>query len=96
MDSYETVLNYIRTTTTKTGLGVKAYLHETEHKKGVKITKEQMNALALEPHTIQPKQNYTLQPQQIQVLDQCEDNCKRTRSSDRESLSNRNREVIFA
>ena len=96
LDSYETVLNYIQTTTTKSGLEVRAYLHETEYKKGVKITNEQMNALALKPHTIQHKQNYTLRPQQIQVLDQCEDNCQRTRNGDSNSLFTQNRELIFA
>jgi len=95
LDSYETVLNYIRTTTTKTGLKVKAYLNETEYQKGVKITRDQMAELALEPHLVQPKQNYTLWPQQIQALGQYKDNSQRIGNVD-DVKTAQNQEVIFA
>ena len=96
LDSYETVLNYIRTTTTKKGLKVESYLNVAEYEKGLKISDKQMKELALTPHTVQPKQNYTLVPQPVELERQYEVSCQRTGNSDGESLSEQNREVIFA
>jgi len=62
LDSYETALNYIRTTRTKTGLRVKAYLVKKEYKTGVKISNAEMKTLAIKRHKIQPERNYTLTP----------------------------------
>jgi hypothetical protein len=62
LDSYETVLNYISTTTTTTGLQVKAYLVTTDYPTGVKISDEEMRGLQLRPHDTQPARNYTLSP----------------------------------
>lgn len=62
LDSYETVLNYLRTTSTSTGLSVKAYMDVRTYETGVKISDEQMAALSLHPHAIQPNRNYTLKP----------------------------------
>jgi hypothetical protein len=62
LDSYETVLNYIRTTTTRTGLKVTAHLAEREYEKGIKITDDQMNALPIATHETLPRWNYTLTP----------------------------------
>jgi hypothetical protein len=94
--SYETVLNYIRTTTTKTGLKVSSYLNIAEYEKGQKISDKQMKELALTKHSVQPKQNYTLAPQPVELEKQCEVSCQRTGNSDSELLSEQNREVIFA
>ncbi len=41
LDSYETIINYIRTTTTATGLQVRARLVKKLYKKGIKITDAQ-------------------------------------------------------
>jgi hypothetical protein len=62
LDSYETILNYIRTTTTTTGLKVKAYLVAREYPKGVTISDDEMDQLHLHPHDTQPTRNYTLSP----------------------------------
>ena len=62
LDSYETILNYARTTSTDTGLQVKAYLVRTDYPKGVKISDQAMDALNLRPHDTQPRRNYTLSP----------------------------------
>jgi hypothetical protein len=62
LDTYQTVLNYLRTTTTATGLQVKAYLVTHHYPTGVKTTDEQMNQLRLRPHDTQPARNYTLTP----------------------------------
>ena len=62
LDSYETIVNYIRTTKTTTGLTVKAYLVKKTYNTGVKVSDQQMEALSLHPHDTQPKRNYTLRP----------------------------------
>lgn len=62
LDSYETILNYIRTTTTATGLKVKASLVKKTYEAGIKVDDEEMSALSLKPHKTQPNRNYTLRP----------------------------------
>jgi hypothetical protein len=62
LESYETVLNYIRTTTTVTGLRVKAYLVTTDYPTGVRTSDDEMAALRISPHDTQPGRNYTLDP----------------------------------
>jgi hypothetical protein len=59
--SYETVLKYIQTTKTSTGLAVKASLVTKNYETGEKITPAEMKQLALNTHKILPKWNYTLQ-----------------------------------
>jgi len=44
LNSYEAILNYIATTTTKVGLGVHAHLSKTVYGTGLKITDEEMAA----------------------------------------------------
>jgi hypothetical protein len=62
LDSYKTIINYIRTTRTTTGLTVNARLVKKTYHTGIKIPDEEMAALALHPHDTQPKRNYTLHP----------------------------------
>lgn len=62
LDSYQTILKYIRTTKTSTGLKVKAQLVTKTYKTGIKISDEEMSTLSLHPHKIQPNRNYTLRP----------------------------------
>lgn len=62
LDSYETMLQYARSTTTETGLSVKAYLVQRPYANGAKITDEQMQELCLERHAVQPDRNYNLTP----------------------------------
>ncbi len=62
LDSYETILNYIRTTTTTAGLRVRAHLVRRRYPKGIKINHEQMQALCLTNHETLPKWNYTIRP----------------------------------
>ena len=63
--SYETVLKFIRTTKTVTGLGCQALLDRTAYKTGVKVTAEQKGQINLQPHRILPKYNYTIRPHGI-------------------------------
>jgi hypothetical protein len=58
--SYETVLKFIRTTQTETGLTCRAYLDRTCYDTGHKATQEQKSQLNLKPHRILPRWNYTI------------------------------------
>jgi len=60
--NYETAVNLIGATTTKSGLRVKAVLDTNEYETGVKVTKSQMESLRMRPHKTHPDWNYTLQP----------------------------------
>lgn len=62
LDSYETVLKYLRSTTTSTGLSVKAYLAPKHYPNGEQISDQCMAQLILNPHETQPTRNYTLHP----------------------------------
>jgi hypothetical protein len=63
--SFLVMLGYIRGTTTTTGLKVRAYLDEGIYKKGKKVTREEMRALAVEPHEVCPELNYTIKPRVV-------------------------------
>ncbi len=62
LDSYQTILNYLRTTTTTTGLRVTAHLVKKTYKKGIKISNAQMRQLEISTDNALPKWNYTLRP----------------------------------
>jgi len=62
LDSYETILKYARTTTTSTGLRVRAHLVKKPYKKGIKISDTQMRDLAIESNEDLPKWNYSIHP----------------------------------
>lgn len=60
--SFETVLKFIRTTTTETGLCCVAYLDRKCYLTKVKVTPEQKKAIRLIKHRVLPKWNYTIRP----------------------------------
>jgi len=60
--SYETVVNLIGATRTKTGLRIKAALDTREYEAGVKISDEEMERINLRPHNTNPFWNYTISP----------------------------------
>jgi len=62
LDTYETVLNYLCTTTTVTGLRVRAHLVQKRYEKGLSVTDAQMSTLQLIKDPTLPKWNYTLRP----------------------------------
>jgi hypothetical protein len=62
LDSFNTLLAYASSTRTASGLEVTARLVHGTYPKGVRITNAQMDALDIEPHTVQPKRNYTIYP----------------------------------
>jgi len=60
--SYETVLKYIRTTKTVTGLRCRAVLDTTDYPTGQSLTVEQKAQIRLFRHRVLPKWNYTIKP----------------------------------
>jgi hypothetical protein len=62
LTTYEKILKFIRTTNTKTGLRVTAYLDRTAYNTGLTPTAEDRSRLCLRPHDILPKWNYTIAP----------------------------------
>jgi hypothetical protein len=60
--SHQTVVNLIASTTTKTGLIVKAALDTTRYETAVKVTEEQLSRLRLTPHRFHGDWNYQLTP----------------------------------
>lgn len=62
LESYETVLKYIRRTKTKTGLKVRAQLVAKRYIKGKKVSNEDFETIKIRPHDTIPKWNYTLVP----------------------------------
>jgi len=62
LDSYETIVKYIRTTKTSKGLRVRAKLVKKTYEKGIKISKEEFEALSIERPETLSQWNYTLSP----------------------------------
>jgi len=59
---YETVLKFIRTTRTDTGLRVRAYMDKTAYQTGLTITADQKMQIHLKPRRARPRWNYTIAP----------------------------------
>jgi len=62
LTDYETVVNYISTTRTKTGLRADAHLVQVDYPTGVKISDKEMKDLSVRHHDTQPSRNYTISP----------------------------------
>lgn len=60
--SYETMLKYIRTTTTQTGLKITARLNKKKYSVGIKIDDAQMSEINIRKHQVLPNWNYTIYP----------------------------------
>lgn len=58
--NYETMINLIGATTTRTGLRVKAVLDTGSYRKGVKVAPEDLSRVRLRKHNIHPDWNYTI------------------------------------
>jgi len=68
LESVETILNFIRTTTTQTGLNVQAELILNEYRTGFKVSAEQMAELSITRHDSLPQLNYTISPNSLPPL----------------------------
>ena len=62
LESFELILNYIATTSTRTGLRVTSQLNPQRYETGIRITDEQMAALNITANQHIPKWNYTISP----------------------------------
>jgi Rhodopirellula transposase DDE domain len=60
--SHQVIVNLISSTTTDRGLVVKAAVDETRYETGIKVTDEEMAALALTPGKYHGAWNYTIKP----------------------------------
>lgn len=67
--SWDTMLAYLRGTTTATGLEVTAELHEARYATGQKVSKATFARLTVEPHAVCPQWNYTLRPRPLPSRD---------------------------
>ncbi len=60
--SYETILNFLRTTTSSTGFRCQAVLDTTHYATKVKVSAEDKAKVRLKPHRILPQWNYSIRP----------------------------------
>jgi hypothetical protein len=65
LESYETVLKFIRTTRTESGLRCRAWLDPRDYPTGLKITPEEKAQINLKPNRVLPNWNYTLEPHAV-------------------------------
>ena len=63
--SYEKILKFIRTTTTSTGLKVRAYLDRKNYPLGVTPSAQRLRQLCITRHKVVPKWNYTIVPSNV-------------------------------
>jgi hypothetical protein len=64
LTDYRTIVNLIAGTTTKAGLTVKVRLDRRMYKRGIKVSKKEMQAVNLKPHDFHGEWNYTIAPKQ--------------------------------
>ena len=62
LTSYQKILNFIRTTNTRTGLQVSAYLDRRSYPTGVSPRRQEIEQLQLKPDPTLPNWNYTIAP----------------------------------
>ena len=62
LDSFETILKYLRTTRTAAGLRVRAHRVKKVYKTGVKVADAQMRELRIIEDSVLLKWNYTIEP----------------------------------
>ena len=62
--NYETIVNLIGATQTRTGLKVKAVLDTNDYETGIKVSDEQIEEIQLRRHKVHPDWNYTISPRQ--------------------------------
>jgi len=60
---FETVLKYIQTTKTESGLAVDAVIVDKKYQKGIKASKEEIRSINLKHHEVNGSWNYTIHPQ---------------------------------
>lgn len=66
LESFDTMLRFLRGTQTSTGLCLKATLFDKVYQKGIKVSDAEMKALNIEFHSVCPQWNYTIRPRDSQ------------------------------
>ena len=67
--TWDTLLGYLRGTTTQTGLSVRAALHHGSYPTGERVADGEMTTLNLTHHSVCPTWNYTLRPRPTALPD---------------------------
>lgn len=62
LESFETLLNFVRNTKTDTGLRMEAYLDEREYEKGIKVPDKEFKSLNITKNDELSNWNYTIKP----------------------------------
>jgi Rhodopirellula transposase DDE domain len=62
LTDHATIIDLIASTTTTTGLKVKAVLDTTTYEKGIKITDAEMKRLNIQGEAFHPEWNYSVRP----------------------------------
>lgn len=65
LESFETLLNFVRDTKTETGLRIEAYFDESEYEKGIKVSDKEFKQLNITKNDKLSNWNYTIAPTQI-------------------------------
>jgi len=60
--SYQTVVNLIASTTTRTGLKVRAALDTSHYETGIIVTDEELARVNITPNSLHGEWNYTIRP----------------------------------
>ena len=71
--TWDTMLGYLRDTTTQTGLTVRAALHDGRYQTGERVPDAEMATLNLTRHDVCPTWNYTLRPRSTRIPDPAPD-----------------------
>lgn len=62
--NYETIVNMVGATTTKSGLKIKARLDKNKDGTGIKVSDKEMKELKIQHHQLHPEWNYTIFPRE--------------------------------
>lgn len=62
--NYETIVNMISATTTRSGLKIKAELDRNKYETGIKVSDREMKELKIQHHQLHPEWNYTIFPRE--------------------------------
>lgn len=62
LESFETLINFVEGTETKTGLRIAAYLDDRQYEKGIKIPDREFKRLNITKNNELANWNYTIKP----------------------------------
>jgi hypothetical protein len=68
LTSIQLIVDLIASTTTKTGLKVRAEKDEKQYQKGVKVTNKEMQSLNIDKNAFHGEWNYTIKPSIVNVI----------------------------